>query len=153
MIEAVKKYKDTDPVIIYAAGTMTTVAQAISIYPNLTKEAAGLYIMGGYIDFQYARATGSSIQDDLFSDINLIQDPEAAQIVLTADWDYIYIGGNVTNSEVPSQELYDTLIERAGGMDVIEENPFYTVLLDKVLYTGNFTENNDQETLPFWILL
>lgn len=150
MIEAVKKNKDTDPVIIYAAGTMTTVAQAISLYPDLVKDAAGLYIMGGYIDFQYARATGPSIQDDLYSDINLIQDPEAAQMVLTADWNYIYIGGNVTNKEIPSQELYDTLIERAGGMDVIETDPFYTVLLNKVLYTGNYTENNEQETLPFW---
>lgn len=36
LINAVRENKDTDPVYIFAAGMMTTVAQAISIYPNLT---------------------------------------------------------------------------------------------------------------------
>lgn len=151
MVNAVKKYSKTDnPVTIFAAGTLTTVAQAISIYPDLVKEAAGLYIMGGYLDSQYARATGPSIQDDFFSDINLYQDPEAAHLVLTSAWKDIYIGGNVTNAEKPSQEIYDRYIHRAGGMAKINSDPYYDVLKSEILHTGNYTKNTEQETLPFW---
>jgi inosine-uridine nucleoside N-ribohydrolase len=149
LIEAVKANKDTDPIYIYAAGMMTTVAQAISLYPKLVKESAGLYIMGGYFDTQYAAATGSSIVVDINTDINLIQDPEAAQIVLTADWNELVIGANVTNYVVPSQGLYDRLIEKAGGYEVLESNPYFKSVLGLV-GTGNFTANSEQQTLPFW---
>ncbi|CAM9015352.1 hypothetical protein WICANDRAFT_87743 [Wickerhamomyces anomalus NRRL Y-366-8] len=149
LIDAVKSNKDTDPVIVYAAGMMTTVAQALSIYPDLAKDAQGLYIMGGYFDNQYAQTIGDSITIDINTDINLIQDPEAAQIVLTADWDEIVIGGNVTNYLVPSQKLYDILEEKAGGLDVIRSNPYFAQV-SKLLATGNYSQNNDQETLPFW---
>lgn len=149
LIEAVKANKDTDPVLVYAAGMMTTVAQALSIYPDLAKDAAGLYIMGGYFDNQYAQATGDAITIDINTDINLIQDPEAAQIVLTADWDEIMIGGNVTNYLVPSQKLYDILEEKAGGLEEIRSNPYFADV-SSLLGTGNYTENSSEETLPFW---
>ncbi|KAK6202775.1 Inosine/uridine-preferring nucleoside hydrolase [Scheffersomyces amazonensis] len=153
LINAVQQYKDTDPVVIYAAGMMTTVAQALSLYPDLPKDAGGLYIMGGYFDTQYTAGTGTPIVNDINTDINLIQDPEAAQMVLTANWSSIVIGSNVTNYLVPSQELYDQIIDRAGGLDVIQNNTYLSPLLD-ILYTGNFTENeiesDDQDTLPFW---
>ncbi|KAH3687434.1 hypothetical protein WICPIJ_001585 [Wickerhamomyces pijperi] len=150
LINAVRENKDTDPVYIYAAGMMTTVAQAISIYPNLTQEAAGLYIMGGMIDFNYAQATtDKSINVDIQTDINLIQDPEAAQIVLAADWKESIVGGNVTNYVLPSQDLYDEIIERAGSYETIENTDYLSPVLS-LISTGNFTENNEQETLPFW---
>lgn len=151
LIDAVKAYKDTDPVMIWAAGMMTTVAQALSIYPKLVDEAAGLYIMGGYVDTQFAQATGDSFQVDVNTDINLIQDPEAAQIVLTAGWKDLYIGANVTNYLVPSQQLYDRLIIKAGGLDVINENDYLAPVQDIVL-SGNYSLNsNDTENiLPFW---
>lgn len=151
LIEAVKANKDSDPVEIFSAGTLTTVAQALSIYPDLVKDAAGLYIMGGYVDGQYAKATGSAIVDDLNSDINIIQDPEAAQMVLTAGWDHIIIGGNVTNAEVPSQEIYDEMINRAGGLENIRTSPYLTAV-NQTVQTGNYTLNakNDQNVLPFW---
>ncbi|CCH43003.1 Pyrimidine-specific ribonucleoside hydrolase [Wickerhamomyces ciferrii] len=149
LIEAVKSNKDSDPVTIFAAGMMTTVAQAISIYPNLVKEAAGLYIMGGYFDNQYAQATGNSITIDINTDINLIQDPEAAQIVLTSDWKELVIGGNFTNYLVPSQELYDKIIDKAGSIDLIRSHPYFSQV-SNLLATGNYTENNDQQKLPFW---
>ncbi|KAK6455241.1 Inosine/uridine-preferring nucleoside hydrolase [Scheffersomyces xylosifermentans] len=149
MVEAVKANKDTDPVYIYAAGMMTTVAQAISIYPNLVKEAAGLYIMGGYFDQQYAAATGPSIVNDINTDINLMQDPEAAQIVLTANWSQIYIGANVTNYLVPSQALYDILINKAGGLSVLEDTPYFE-FVSNLVATGNYSENTSEQTLPFW---
>lgn len=149
MIEAVRAHKDTDPVYIWAAGMMTTVAQAISLYPNLVNESAGIYIMGGYFDTQYAAALGPPIVNDINTDINLIQDPEAAQIVLTAAWKHLVIGANVTNYLVPSQELYNRIIDKAGGLDVIQDNPYFAQVLT-MLATGNYTENTSEETLPFW---
>lgn len=149
LINAVKANKDSDPVYIYSAGTMTTVAQAISLYPKLVNESAGLYIMGGYFDGQFTAATGTPIVNDINTDINLMQDPEAAQIVLTADWNELIIGGNVTNYVVPSQALYDTLINKAGGLEVLKTNPYLAPVLT-VVGTGNFTANNEQQTLPFW---
>lgn len=149
LINAVRENKDTDPVVIFAAGMMTTIAQAISIYPNLTKESGGLFIMGGYFDNQYAQVTESAIVNDINTDINLMQDPEAAQIVLTGDWPKLVIGGNVTNYLVPSQRLYDEIIERAGGIEEIDSNNYFQSL-QNIVYSGNFTENNEQQTLPFW---
>ncbi|CAI5758682.1 unnamed protein product [Candida verbasci] len=103
--------------------------------------------MGGYSDNQYAQATGSLIVNDINTDINLIQDPEAAQIVLTADWKELVIGVNVTNYLVPSQELYDRLIDKAGSYEILVSNPYFEDILTFV-GTANYSENNDQQTLP-----
>lgn len=149
LINAVRENKDTDPVVIWAAGMMTTVAQALSLYPNLTQESGGIYIMGGYFDNQYAQSTGSGIVYDVNTDINLIQDPEAAQIVLTADWPELVIGGNVTNYLVPSQELYDRLIAKGGSLELIDADP-YLYSVQNILFSGNYSANNEQQTLPFW---
>lgn len=149
LINAVKQYKDSDPVVIFAAGMMTTVAQAISLYPNLAQESGGLYVMGGYFDNQYSESTGNAINFDINTDINLMQDPEAAQIVLTAEWPELIIGGNVTNYLVPSQQLYDKLIARGGGLDKINSDP-YLASVQNIVFTGNYSNNNDQQTLPFW---
>ncbi|KAI5953509.1 hypothetical protein KGF54_002881 [Candida jiufengensis] len=150
LIDVVKKYKDEDPVYIYAAGMMTTVAQALSLYPSLVNDSAGLYIMGGFIDTQYAAATGTPIVNDINTDINFIDDPEAAQIVVTAGWKELVIGANVTNYLVPSQKLYDKLIDKAGGnLTKIRDTPYLSPL-STLLATGNYSQNNDQQTLPFW---
>ncbi|KAK7679414.1 hypothetical protein QCA50_017634 [Cerrena zonata] len=90
LVKAVKEHPNE--VEIYAAGLMTTVAQAISLYPSLPQEAKALWIMGGYIDGQYDQVTGGDIVDDINTDFNLMIDPEAAHIVLTANWTDLYIG-------------------------------------------------------------
>ncbi|CAK9438075.1 uncharacterized protein LODBEIA_P24040 [Lodderomyces beijingensis] len=150
LIDAVKANKDTDPVYVYAAGMMTTIAQAISLYPPLVNESAGLYIMGGYFDTQYAAGTGAPIINDINTDINLMDDPEAAQIVFTAGWKKLVIGANVTNYLVPSQALYDRILARADlTVEQLAEIPYFQQL-STLLATGNYTENNDQQTLPFW---
>lgn len=149
LIEKVKMYKDTDPVVIMAEGMMTTVAQALSIYPQLVNESAGLWIMGGYVDNQYAQTTGDAKTIDVNTDINLLQDPEAAQIALTASWKELMIGGNVTNYLVPSQEFYDRIIDRAGGLSVIEDTPYFKPI-ENVIGTGNYTENGPDANYPYW---
>ncbi|KAI3405589.1 hypothetical protein KGF56_001607 [Candida oxycetoniae] len=151
LIDAVKANKDTDPIYIYAAGMMTTIAQALSLYPSLVNETSGLYVMGGYFDTQYAAATGTPIVNDINTDINLIQDPEAAQIVFTSKWKKLVFGANVTNYLVPSQHLYNRILEKAGNRSVSEISKIpYFKQLSNLLVTGNYSQNTEQETLPFW---
>lgn len=146
LIEAVKE--SPGEVKIFAAGLMTTVAQALSIYPKLAEEAAGLYIMGGYVDGQLASATGGNFTSDLFSDINLMQDPEAAQMVLTAPWDELMIAGNVTNYVVKTQAYVDELLQNVGGIQSINQNPKMKALQT---FVGNGTVPPVGETnLPQW---
>jgi inosine-uridine nucleoside N-ribohydrolase len=146
LINAVKKYPGE--VEVYAAGTMTTVAQALSIYPDLVEDAAGLTIMGGYIDGQYVSAVEGGLVSDLFSDINLIQDPEAAQIALTAPWKSVTIAGNITNSLFHTTDEYQKIIKDLGGLGLIQSDP-------KLQYVKEFVGNgtaapHGEENLPYW---
>lgn len=144
LINAVKQYPGE--VEVYAAGLMTTVAQAISLYPKLAQEAKSLYIMGGYIDGQYAQVTGGNMVNDINTDFNLMFDPEASDIVLTSNWNDVYIGGNVTNYIFPSQDLFDKLIDEF-GMENIETDPKLSGLYS---FIGN--GNASSVTLPLWDL-
>lgn len=142
LVEAVKRYPGE--VEVYAAGLMTTVAQAISLYPKLAEEAKALWIMGGYIDGQYAQATGGDLVADINTDFNLMLDPEASQIALTANWTDIYIGGNVTNYIYPTQEFLDRFIDRY-TLETIQNNTKFSSLS---LFVGN--GNASTITLPLW---
>lgn len=142
LINAVKKYPGE--VEIYAAGLMTTVAQAISMWPGIVDEVKALWIMGGYIDGQYAQVTGGDLTDDINTDFNLMFDPEAAQIVLTAGFKEVYIGGNVTNYIYPTQELYDTLISKFGYENITTDHKYCAI--DYFIGTGNASD----VTLPLW---
>lgn len=142
LVKAVKEYPNE--VEIYAAGLMTTVAQAISLYPSLPQEAKALWIMGGYIDGQYDQVTGGDIVDDINTDFNLMIDPEAAHIVLTANWTDLYIGGNVTNYLFPTQELYDSLIHKFGKQS-IDNEPNHVAIKN---FIGN--GNASSVFLPLW---
>lgn len=129
MVEQVHKYPGQ--VSIYAAGAMTTVALAIRMDDQFASLAKELVIMGGYVDVNMLQATGSVNQADINSDINLMIDPEAAQIALRADFPSITIAGNVANSVLSTQEFLDEIYE--------EENPYSRLVHE---YYGT--------TFPFW---
>ena len=70
-------------VTIYAAGPLTNVALALSIYPHLAEMTSGIVLMGGSVAPQ--------TNDPEFSlhprhEFNFWFDPEAAHIVLRAPW-------------------------------------------------------------------
>lgn len=131
MVEQVHKYPGQ--VSIYAAGAMTSVALAVRLDDEFASLAKELVIMGGYLDvnmlqvriltpqalsfcvtgywLNVLQATGSVLQADLNSDINLMVDPEAAKIALTAAFPSITIAGNVANQVPQSQEFIDELYE------------------------------------------
>ncbi|KAK7524934.1 inosine-uridine preferring nucleoside hydrolase [Phyllosticta citriasiana] len=129
MVEMVKKYPGE--VSIYSGGALTNIALAVRMDPDFAKNAKELVIMGGYIDVNLLQTSGSVMQADLNSDINLIVDPEAAKIALTADFPNITIAGNVANQVSSTQEFLD---------EVYEVKSVYSELMYN--YYGT--------TFPFW---
>lgn len=109
MVQQVRKYPGE--VAIYAAGALTNVALAVRMDPSFAANARELIIMGGYIDVNLLQTTGSVLLADLQSDINLIIDPEAAKIALTADFPKITISGDVSNQVMSTQEFLDEIYE------------------------------------------
>lgn len=70
-------------VTIYAAGPMTNIALAVSIDPQFAALTKGIVIMGGSID---PHTSDPEFADSPQHEFNFWFDPEAAHIVLRADW-------------------------------------------------------------------
>ncbi|OZJ01461.1 hypothetical protein BZG36_05674, partial [Bifiguratus adelaidae] len=129
MVEMVNKYPGQ--VSIYAAGAMTNVALAVRLDDNFARLAKELVIMGGYVDDNMYQATGTLNEADINSDLNLMIDPEAAKIAITAPFPSITVVGNVANQVIPSQEFLD---------DIYKVKNHYTTLMYE--YYGTM--------FPFW---
>lgn len=97
-------------VVVLAAGPLTNLALAIRLDPGFAAEAKALVFMGGLLDSNLAQVTGNA---DFNSDFNLLFDPEAAHIVLTAPWADITAIGNVGNDVTLTPALLDRM-KRAG---------------------------------------
>ncbi|KAG4025342.1 hypothetical protein MFRU_060g00180 [Monilinia fructicola] len=109
MIEMVHRYPGQ--VSIYSGGSLTNVALAVRSDDKFASLAKELIIMGGYIDSNLVQATGSVLQADLSSDINLMIDPEAAKIAFTAAFPKITFAGNVANQVMSTQAFLDEIHE------------------------------------------
>jgi inosine-uridine nucleoside N-ribohydrolase len=91
-------------VTILAAGPMTNVALAIRQDPQFANLAKELVFMGGMVDGNMQQVTDST---DFFTDFNLVFDPEAAHIALSADWPKITSIGSATLKTRVDQALID----------------------------------------------
>jgi inosine-uridine nucleoside N-ribohydrolase len=80
-------------VTIFEAGAMTNLALAIRLDPTFASTAKQLVFMGGLIDTNMSAINGNAAYTD---DFNLVFDPEAAHITLTADWPKITVVGNIS---------------------------------------------------------
>ncbi|GAB7356881.1 hypothetical protein MBLNU459_g7744t1 [Dothideomycetes sp. NU459] len=107
MIQQVRKYPGQ--ISIWSAGALTNVALAVRMDPDFAKNAKELVIMGGYIDVNLLQVTGSTMQADWNSDINLMIDPESTKIALNAAFPNITIAGNVANQVSVSQAWLDDI--------------------------------------------
>jgi len=87
-------------VTVLAAGPLTNIAMAIRLDPSFASTAKALVFMGGLIDTNMMAVTGNV---DFASDFNMIMDPEAAHIAVTADWPKIVVVGNVSNDVMMSK--------------------------------------------------
>ena len=106
LIEQVHKYPHQ--VTIVAAGPLTNLAIACRLDPEFASLAKELIFMGGLINTGLSKATGNP---DFASDFNLLFDPEAAEIVLTAAWQKITSVGDVTNDTFFSDELLQRIAQ------------------------------------------
>ena len=93
-------------VTVIAAGPRTDIALAIRMDPSFAADAKQLVFMGGLIDTAMPSLTGNA---DFASDFNLIFDPEAAHIALTAPWPKITAVGDVSNSVTMDRALMDRI--------------------------------------------
>lgn len=96
-------------VTIVAAGPLTNLALAIRLDPEFASLAKELIFMGGILGTGLSKATGNP---DFASDFNLLFDPEAAEIVLTAEWPRITAVGDVTNDTMFSPELVKKIAQK-----------------------------------------
>lgn len=93
-------------VTIVEAGPMTNLALAIRLDPGFASTARQLVFMGALIDRNMMAATGNA---NWAGDFNLVFDPEAAHIALTADWPRIVSLGNVSDEVVMTHGLMDRI--------------------------------------------
>lgn len=134
-----------DDVTIVSAGTMTNLALALTQWPEMA-EKVKLVIMGGYVDGQIAQVTGGDFVNDMYSDFNLMFDPEGAQAALSAPWKELVIVGNISSEIFPTQNLYNELIAVSGGLDTIKKDKRLGYVKETV---GNGTLPTDL-LLPWW---
>jgi inosine-uridine nucleoside N-ribohydrolase len=93
-------------VTIVAAGPLTNVALAIRLDPTFAATARQLVFMGGLIDRNMADLSGNAAFSE---DFNLMFDPEAAHIALTANWPRIVSVGNVSSDVAFTPSLRDRI--------------------------------------------
>jgi inosine-uridine nucleoside N-ribohydrolase len=107
MIRQVHEYPHQ--VTIVAAGPLTNLALAIKLDPEFASSAKELIFMGALTRAGLSKATDNP---DVGSDFNLLFDPEAAEIVLSASWPKITSVGDVTNETILNDELVKRIAQQ-----------------------------------------
>jgi inosine-uridine nucleoside N-ribohydrolase len=93
-------------VTIYAAGPLTNIALAIAIDPDFASLTKGIVIMGGSLNPQTSDIEAS----DPRHEFNFWFDPEAAHIVLRADWPRVDITTEDISLKAPfTQQMLDAI--------------------------------------------
>jgi purine nucleosidase len=94
-------------VTIYAAGPLTNIALAIALDPEFATLTKGIELMGGSLDPQ---TDDPEFATDPRHEFNFWFDPEAAHIVLHADWPRIDVTTADVSLKTPfSKEMLDTI--------------------------------------------
>ncbi len=94
-------------VTIYAAGPLTNIALAIAIDPEFASLTKGIALMGGSLNPQ---TDDPEFATDPRHEFNLWFDPEAAHIVLRADWPRIDVTTADVSIKAPfSQQMLDAI--------------------------------------------
>ncbi len=151
LIEQVHKYPHQ--VTILEAGPMTNLALAIRQDPDFAGLAKELIFMGAIFDANLLTVTNDA---DFNTDFNLIFDPEAAHIALTAPWAKITAVGTVSNGAMMTASVVDRLnakktpVARYLAAHAVVGLPLWDelasqILVDPSLVTSEVVANMDVE--------
>jgi inosine-uridine nucleoside N-ribohydrolase len=143
-------------ITIVAAGPLTDIALALRIAPDLPALAKDIVIEGGNVDDELTQATASA--DDT-TDFNIIFDPEAAHIVLTAPWQRITVVGDVATSVRLTQAIVNQIaissspVAQYLKLYAQTDEPFWdeltaAVAVDRTLITKDVVVVMDVDTMP-----
>ena len=91
--------------ILVTLGRLTNVAKTIIKYPDFPRKIKKIVTMGGTL---YAPGNVSPV-----CEANIQGDPEAADIVVQAEWEMTMVGLDVTLNTIIDQEIVDTLVHFA----------------------------------------
>lgn len=75
-------------ITIVAVGPLTNIALTLQHHPEITKTAKNVVVMGGAV------RTPGNVKE--FAEANIWNDPHAAELVFSADWDVTLVGLDVT---------------------------------------------------------
>lgn len=115
-------------ITLIAVGRLTNLARALKKDPTIAQRVKEVIIMGGA--FGYYGHTGNVTP---FAEANIIGDPHAADIVLTADWPVSVVGLDVT-MEIIASNAYLTELRDASktyGAFVYDITRFYSEFYKK----------------------
>ncbi|KAI0015012.1 Inosine/uridine-preferring nucleoside hydrolase domain-containing protein [Xylariomycetidae sp. FL0641] len=101
MVEQVRQYPGE--IVIYSGGALTNLALAVRMDSTFASNVKALYIMGGFVDSNLLQTSGNPTQADINTDFNFKADPEAAHIVMTADFPNITLIAGASNAFFPDQ--------------------------------------------------
>ena len=109
-------------ITLIAVGRLTNLARALEKDPSIAQRVKEVIIMGGA--FGYYGHTGNVTP---FAEANIIGDPHAADIVMTADWPVTVVGLDVTMEIIASNTYLAELGEasKTYGAFIYEITRFY----------------------------
>ena len=98
-------------VTIYAAGPLTNIALAVSIDPEFAALTKGIVVMGGSLNPQTSDPETADLElANPRHEFNFWFDPEAAHIVLRADWPRVDVTTEDVSVKAPfTQEMLDAI--------------------------------------------
>ena len=134
-VDAVTFLKETiethpNEITLVPVGPLTNIANLLTQHPGVDKKIKEIVLMGGN-----AQTPGNATPT---AEANILNDPEAADIVFSAQCEITMVGLDVTNNVFMSEEQVNTLgsFNNAKSKHINKINPFYFSFLK------NFFEEN-----------
>jgi inosine-uridine nucleoside N-ribohydrolase len=109
-------------ITLLAVGTMTNLAMALEEDPEIAKLVKEVVIMGGAFG---VNGQGGNVTP--VAEANIIGDPHAADVVLTAPWPVVVVGLDVTHQVLMNNDMFRQLRDQGGedGRFMYDISRFY----------------------------
>lgn len=98
-------------ITLLAVGPMSNLALALRHDPSITKKVKQVVVMGGAFG---TYGHGGNVTP--VAEANIINDPEAADLVFTADWPVVLVGLDVTQEVIMTEDFLAALQGKGAGV-------------------------------------